>query len=68
MLSAIKSAFLTLSRQILFFIPAAIILANFYGTMGVLYAGPVADTLAFIIAVVLLISETRKLSYNGSTA
>ena len=50
-----KSAFLTLSRQILFFIPSAIILSSFFNVMGVLYAGPVADALAFIIAVTLLI-------------
>ena len=56
-----KSAFLTLSRQILFFIPSAIILSSFFNVMGVLYAGPVADALAFIIAVTLLIIEIKKL-------
>lgn len=57
-----KSAFLTLSRQILFYIPASIILSKFYGVMGVLYAGPVTDGLAFVIAGTLLILETKKLS------
>lgn len=57
-----KSAFLTLSRQILFFIPAAIVLSKYYGVMGVLYAGPVADGLAFVIATILLVFETKKLS------
>ena len=57
-----KSAFLTLSRQILFYIPASIILSKFYGVMGVLYAGPVTDGLAFIIAATLLAFETKKLS------
>lgn len=56
-----KSAFLTLSRQILFFTTAAIILSKFYGIMGVLYAGPISDGLAFIIAATLLIIETKKL-------
>lgn len=55
-----KSAFLTLSRQILFYIPAAIILSKFYGIMGVLYAGPVADGLAFLIAVTLLVLQVKK--------
>lgn len=59
-----KSAFLTLSRQILFFIPASIILSKYYGVMGVLYAGPVADGLAFIIAAVLLIKEMKKLGQD----
>ena len=56
-----KSAFLTLSRQILFFSPAAIILSKFFNIMGVLYAGPVADGLAFIIAATLLIIEMKNL-------
>lgn len=56
-----KSAFITLSRQILFFIPAGIILSKYFGVMGVLYAGPVADGLAFIIAIILLIVEVRKI-------
>ncbi|MDE5831005.1 MAG: MATE family efflux transporter, partial [Clostridia bacterium] len=49
-----KSAFLTLSRQILFFVPSAFILTKMFGVMGVLYAGPVGDGLAFVIAVILL--------------
>lgn len=57
-----KSAFITLSRQILFFIPAAVVLSKHYGVMGVLYAGPVADSLAFVIATILLIWETKKLN------
>ncbi len=58
----VKSAFLTLSRQILFFIPATIILSKFFGIMGVLYAGPVADGLAFIIAITLLAMEIKQLN------
>lgn len=57
-----KSAFITLSRQILFFVPAAIILSKYTGVMGVLYAGPVADALAFLVAVILLIFEVKKLN------
>lgn len=56
-----RSAILTLSRQILFFIPSAIILSHFFNVMGVLYAGPVADALAFTIAVILLTIEIKKL-------
>ena len=59
-----KSAFLTLSRQILFFVPSAIILSRFFDVMGVIYAGPVADGLAFVIAVILLVIETKKLGNN----
>lgn len=56
-----KSAFLTLSRQILFFTPIAIILAKFFNIMGVIYAGPVSDGIAFIIAVILLAIEMKNL-------
>ena len=56
-----KSAFLTLSRQILFFTPVAIILAKFYNVMGVIYAGPVTDGLAFCIAAILLVIEMKEL-------
>lgn len=57
-----KSAFLTLSRQILFFTSAAIILSNTFGVMGVLYAGPVSDGLAFLVSATLLIFERRSLN------
>lgn len=62
-----KSAFLTLSRQILFFTPAAIILSKFYNIMGIIYAGPVSDALAFCIAATLLVIEMKKLG-KGSVA
>lgn len=56
-----KSAILSLSRQVLFLIPAMIILGKIFGLQGVLYSGPVADGLAFAVAVILLIIELRKL-------
>lgn len=56
-----KSATLSLSRQILFLIPAMIIFSNMFGIMGVLYAGPFADGLAFILATILLIKEVKHL-------
>ena len=56
-----KSVVLSLSRQIVILIPSMIILSNVFGIMGVLYAGPVADGLAFILAIILL---TRELKYE----
>ncbi len=58
---SIKSAILSLSRQILFLIPSMIILGSIFGIMGVLSAGPVADGLAFIVATILLILEVKHL-------
>ena len=58
---SVKSAILSLSRQVLFLIPAMIILGKLFGLKGVLYSGPVADGFAFVIAVILLVVELRKL-------
>ena len=56
-----KSAVLSLSRQILFLIPAMIILSGKFGIEGVLYSGPVADGLAFTVAIILIIFEVKNL-------
>ena len=56
-----RSIILSLSRQIIFLIPSMLILSNIFGLIGILYAGPVADGIAFVIAVILLILQVRKL-------
>lgn len=56
-----KSAVLSLSRQVAFLIPAMIILGAIFGINGLLFSGPVADGLAFLIAAILLIIEVRNL-------
>ena len=61
-----KSAALSLSRQILFLIPAMIILSSYFGINGVLYSGPVADFLAFVIAGNLIIIEVRNLGKSAN--
>ena len=57
-----KSALLSLSRQILLLIPSMFILSSIMGIKGLLWAGPVADALAFALAVTLLIFEVKNLS------
>ena len=59
----VKSALLSLSRQIIFFVPAALILPIFLGVAGVLWTGPVADGLAFVFSVALLVYERRQLHH-----
>ena len=61
-----KSAILSLSRQIVILIPSMIILSHIFGLMGVLYAGPVADGIAFVLAAILLIREVKHLKANGA--
>ncbi len=56
-----KSAILSLSRQILFLIPAMVVLGELFGIKGFLYSGPFADGLAFIIAGLLLVIEIKHL-------
>ena len=65
---SLKSAILSISRQIAFLIPSMLILGNLYGVMGVLSAGPVADGLAFIIAAILLIQEIRSLGKKAKAS
>ena len=56
------SGIISLSRQIVFLIPATIILCHIIGIKGVLWAGPVADGLAFLLAFILIILQLRKMN------
>lgn len=57
----IKSAVVTLSRQIVFLVPVALLLPKAMGVVGVLWAGPAADALAFILALAMIVYEMKKL-------
>jgi len=56
-----QAMLLSLSRQIVFFIPAVLILPRFLGIEGVLWAGPAADGLAFVLALAVTVAEIRRL-------
>ena len=56
-----KSTLLSLARQIIFFVPAALLLPRFWGVVGVLWTGPVADGLAFLLSLGLYLYERRDL-------
>lgn len=49
-----QAAILSLTRQILYMLPASILLPLALGVEGVLWAGPVSDGLAFITALIML--------------
>ena len=51
----------SLSRQGLFLIPLLLILPRFMGINGVLAASPIADTLAFIMSVSMVMLSFRHL-------
>lgn len=57
----VKSAILSLARQIIFFVPTALILPIFLGIEGVLWTGPVADGLAFLLSLAFLLYERNHL-------
>ena len=56
------SLFLTLTRQVIFLIPAVIIFARLWGINGLMYAGPVADGVSALVTTVLFINGIRNLS------
>ncbi len=58
----VTSGVISFSRQIIFLIPATMILCSIIGLNGVLWAGPVADGLAFILALTLVKREVKKLN------
>lgn len=50
----LKSAIVSLSRDILFFVPLVIILPHFWQIKGVLLAAPIADLLGLVVMIVLI--------------
>lgn len=58
----IKSAIVSLSRQIIFLVPAAYILPVYYGVDGILWAGPAADAAAFVLSLIIAVYELKLLS------
>ena len=59
-----KAMVCTITRQLVYFLPCAYILSGIMGIDGLLYAGPVGDTLAVITVAVLIIGEMRIINRN----
>ena len=56
---SIKSTILSVGRDVVFFIPGLIILANIYGVVGMLWAALISDVLSFILAIILIRGESK---------
>lgn len=56
---AIKGVFLSLTRQIIFLLPLLLILPAIMGIDGILYAGPISDLVAAMIAVIMVCFEFK---------
>lgn len=61
----LQATLISLSRQVLFLLPALLILPRFMGVDGALWAGPVGDACAFVLALVFGLVELRKTSCNA---
>lgn len=59
---ALKSIFLSLTRQLIFLVPAIFILPHLYADPleGLWHAAPVADGLASVLAITLLVLQVKK--------
>ncbi len=57
----VKGIFLSLTRQIIYLLPALVILPRFFGIDGILYCGPVADALSFITVIIMLVIEFKNM-------
>lgn len=59
--NALKSTAVSFIRQIILFIPICLILVQFLGLYGALYAAPIADSITFIIVIFIISGEYKKL-------
>ncbi|HBC92744.1 MAG TPA: MATE family efflux transporter [Pelotomaculum sp.] len=60
----VQSTILSLSRQVLLFIPLLLILPNFWGINGVWRTAPIADGLAVLLTATLIYLEMKNLPQN----
>ena len=60
----IKASIVSLTRDIICFVPLVIILPIYLGIEGTLYAAPVADLIGIILTIILLVIFFKKLNNN----
>ena len=53
----IKGMFIAVTRQLLFLVPLIIIFPIFWGIDGIMYSAPVADVIAFVLALLFVFWE-----------
>ena len=57
-----KGVILVLARQVIFVIPFLLIFPLFFELKGILYATPTSDIIAFIVTIIFIIFEMKKLT------
>lgn len=60
-----KSIFLSMTRQVLFLIPALLILPGLYGLEGIWMCFPASDIAAFIVTLIMVLTQMRQLKAAG---
>lgn len=58
--------FLSLTRQIIFLLPLLIIMPKIIGIDGIMYSGPIADLMAGIVAISMVVIEFKREEYAVS--
>lgn len=58
----VQSIIVSVSRDLLFQFPAMIIMSSLWGIMGLLWAAPVADSLAFIVTFIFIAMQMKRLT------
>lgn len=61
-----RGIFLSLTRQIIFLLPLLIIFPLIVGINGIMYAGPIADLLAAIVGIIMIVYEFKEKEYQIS--
>ena len=58
-----RGMLLALTRQIILLLPLIVIFPLFMGIDGIMYAGPVADGVAGLITIVMIVRELKRKEY-----
>lgn len=61
--SPFKATVLSLLRDVICFVPLTICLPMAFGILGILYAAPVSDIISFLVTVLFIILEFRKMGH-----
>lgn len=58
----LKGVFLSMTRQMIFFIPFLIVMPLIFGIDGIVYTGPIADMLSAVVAIVMAMFDFRDMN------
>lgn len=58
----LKGVFLSMTRQMIFFIPFLIVMPLIFGIDGIVYTGPIADMLSAVVAILMAMFDFRDMN------